>query len=161
MSVPPVERLREREGVRYREARRRVSPDRFAAFAPRVRAGLEWGVGALLERDGRVVLVREHDRWQLPGGAVEDGEELSGALAREVREETGLGVADARLRLVTDQTITDGDRRVSFGFATFTARAVGADLADPTESDDSIEAIAWHDTLPADTLDRELLAGLR
>lgn len=55
------------------------------------------GVKAVILRDGRVLLLKRAatapqyaGTWDLPGGSVEDGETLESALAREVREETGL-----------------------------------------------------------------------
>jgi 8-oxo-dGTP diphosphatase len=57
---------------------------------------------ALVESDGRVLLVRRAawdtlpGRWELPGGKVDRGESLRTALAREVEEETGLMLAGAR-----------------------------------------------------------------
>ena len=53
-------------------------------------------VAALIESDGRVLVCqrRRGDRfallWEFPGGKVEPGEELSAALARELREELGV-----------------------------------------------------------------------
>jgi ADP-ribose pyrophosphatase YjhB (NUDIX family) len=55
------------------------------------------GVGALIVKDGRILLVERGQEplkgyWSLPGGAVETGEYLETAVRREVREETGLDV---------------------------------------------------------------------
>lgn len=47
---------------------------------------------------GEVLLVRTHwrgDTWEMPGGQVEEGEPLHLAVAREVREETGIEVTVA------------------------------------------------------------------
>ena len=58
------------------------------------------GVSAvILDDGGRVLLQRrtDNDAWGLPGGAVEFGESVLDALAREVREETGLAVEIGRL----------------------------------------------------------------
>ncbi|MER7012568.1 NUDIX domain-containing protein [Saccharopolyspora sp. NPDC000359] len=57
-------------------------------------------VAALIDVDGRVLLLRRcagdtrGGEWEFPGGKVDPGEDLSTALHREVREETGLRVAD-------------------------------------------------------------------
>ena len=55
------------------------------------------GVGAIVVRDGSLLLVRRGREpglglWSLPGGRVEAGESLIEAVRREVREETGLDV---------------------------------------------------------------------
>jgi 8-oxo-dGTP diphosphatase len=55
-------------------------------------------VGAAVVRDGRVLAARRTrpaaaaGRWELPGGAVEPGEDEQTALARELREELDLEV---------------------------------------------------------------------
>jgi ADP-ribose pyrophosphatase YjhB (NUDIX family) len=57
------------------------------------------GAIAIIMRKGRVFLVYRADLpvWELPGGAVEDGESVSDAVVREAAEETGLSVQIKRL----------------------------------------------------------------
>jgi ADP-ribose pyrophosphatase len=55
------------------------------------------GVSTVVRRDGAVLLVQRAKApyrgiWAFPGGAVEYGESLKAAAAREVREETGIEV---------------------------------------------------------------------
>ena len=59
-------------------------------------------VGALVEHEGRVLLVRravdpEKGKWALPAGYMEYDEEPMAALRREIGEETGLAVTITRL----------------------------------------------------------------
>jgi mutator protein MutT len=79
------------------------------------------GVGAVIVDRDRVVLVkRAHEplkgEWSLPGGRVEVGETLAEALAREVREETGLEVQVGSLVEVLDRIHRGSDRRVEYHF---------------------------------------------
>jgi len=54
--------------------------------------------GVVLDGENRILLQRHrhwvHDVWGLPGGIVKSGEKLEDAFAREVKEETGLVIAD-------------------------------------------------------------------
>ncbi|WP_420623771.1 NUDIX hydrolase [Candidatus Poriferisodalis sp.] len=58
-----------------------------------------WAVaGGILARDGAVLMVNNRRRngstdWSTPGGVVDPGETVLGALTREVAEETGLQVS--------------------------------------------------------------------
>ncbi len=55
--------------------------------------------GVVVDERGRALAVRrrEPDRWEMPGGALELGEQIAVGLVREVREETGLDVVPLRL----------------------------------------------------------------
>jgi ADP-ribose pyrophosphatase YjhB (NUDIX family) len=63
-------------------------------------------VGAIIERpDGKILFVRTH-KWRntlgVPGGKIERGETQENALKREILEETGLTIRDARFVLVQE-----------------------------------------------------------
>ncbi len=53
-------------------------------------------VGALIEREGRILVCQRTagqahpGKWEFPGGKVESGETLQGALRRELEEELGI-----------------------------------------------------------------------
>ncbi len=49
-------------------------------------------VACIVRDDGKMLVVwnKRYGRWGMPGGKVEEGEELLDALKREVREETGV-----------------------------------------------------------------------
>lgn len=88
----------------------------------RQRTGLV--VAALLRRGEAVLLVRQQGArdpaplWALPGGVVKAGEMLPDAVAREVREETGLTVARVGRIAYVAQThdVTTGAQGTAFVF---------------------------------------------
>jgi 8-oxo-dGTP diphosphatase len=53
------------------------------------------GALCFLERDGRILLLRQYHRngWTRPGGLINRGEDAARAVVREVQEETGLRIA--------------------------------------------------------------------
>jgi ADP-ribose pyrophosphatase YjhB (NUDIX family) len=62
-----------------------------------VAAGPVIAVGAVVVKDGTLLMVRRKNEpgqglWSIPGGRLELGEYISAAVAREVKEETGLDV---------------------------------------------------------------------
>jgi 8-oxo-dGTP diphosphatase len=73
------------------------------------------GVGGVVVRDGRVLLVRRgkeplYGRWTVPGGTVELGETLEEAVVREMEEETGLRVEPVEVLTVFDRIEREGER---------------------------------------------------
>jgi 8-oxo-dGTP pyrophosphatase MutT (NUDIX family) len=51
----------------------------------------------VLDSSDRLLLVQSGGAWLVPGGGVEEGEELADAAVRELREETGLAVTPSEL----------------------------------------------------------------
>ncbi|PSJ27490.1 DNA mismatch repair protein MutT [Streptosporangium nondiastaticum] len=109
--------------------------------------------------EGRILMQRRADSglWALPGGGMEMGESLAGAVVREVREETGLDVEVTGLvGTYTDPrhviAYSDGEVRRQFNIC-FTARIVGGTLAMSDESTelrfvpvDGIRSLDMHHT---------------
>lgn len=83
--------------------------------APRI------GVGAVVLRDGHVLLVRRdrppaEGKWSIPGGLVHLGETTEAAAVREVAEECGLKVRLHGLAGVAERIISDPDGRVRYHY---------------------------------------------
>jgi len=79
------------------------------------------GVGAVIVEAGRVALVkRAHaplaGEWSIPGGALEVGELVRDAAAREALEETGLTVEPQELLGVFDRVLRDENGRVRYHY---------------------------------------------
>ncbi len=79
------------------------------------------GVGAVVIRDGQVLLVQRAQeplsgKWTLPGGAVELGETLVEAVVRELREETGLEVRVLELVEAFERIVRDESDRPRFHY---------------------------------------------
>jgi mutator protein MutT len=79
------------------------------------------GVGAVILRDGEVLIVRRANpplqgEWSIPGGALELGEKLRDGVAREVREETGLNVEVGPVLDVFDSIFPDAEGRTQYHY---------------------------------------------
>lgn len=92
------------------------------------------GVGAVIVRDQRVLLIRRGQapllgEWSLPGGVLECGETLREAAVREAREETGLVVETVDMLGVYERIIREDERvRYHYVLIDFLCRPVGGEL---------------------------------
>ena len=104
------------------------------------------GVGAVVLDGDRVLLVKRGNaplkgHWSLPGGAVEIGETLEQAVAREVLEETGIAIDVGPIVEVLDRISRDVEGQVEHHFVLidFVARPLGGTLDGGSDADDA----AW------------------
>lgn len=150
-----------------RRVTRETDAESYASISRRIENGLDWGVGALVEDDNRVLFVREGDSyedatWKLPGGGVERGESREDALVREVHEETGVEVTVDDLLAVSEVTVAHDDRQARFHFGTYRATPETTRLTDdPGVDDEGIVDVAWKPSIPDNALDVGLLRRLR
>jgi ADP-ribose pyrophosphatase YjhB (NUDIX family) len=92
-------------------------------------------VSAAIVRDGRVLVVRRalppaYGLHTLPGGGVELGETLEQAVAREIREETGLEIEPLALAGYRQMIARDAEGRIErhFVILPFAARWIAGDV---------------------------------
>ena len=117
--------------------------------------GIPTGVHVLLERDGRVLLMRRAGTgffdglYSLPGGHVEEGESLRRTAVREMREELGIGVAESALWRVGVVHRRSDTNRIDF-FLRASSWQGEPTIAEPHRCDD----LRWcaRDALPEATV---------
>jgi ADP-ribose pyrophosphatase YjhB (NUDIX family) len=104
------------------------------------------GVGAVVWRGERVLLIRRGrpprlGQWSLPGGGQQLGETLLEAVAREIREETGLIVDEIRFLTTVDLIEREADGRIRYHYTLvdFTAEAPHGEAV----AGDDAAAVAW------------------
>jgi 8-oxo-dGTP diphosphatase len=118
--------------------------------------GPELCVGAIAVHDGKLLLVRRGHgpaagEWSVPGGRVEKDELLAEAVARELREETGLEGVCGELVGWVERFLDDRH------FVILDFQVTVLDDRDPQAGDDAVEV----DWVPLeDVAERNLVDGL-
>jgi 8-oxo-dGTP diphosphatase len=79
------------------------------------------GVGALIFDEGKILLVERGKEplkgyWSIPGGVVETGEKLEGAIRREVTEETGLDIEPYSMFEIFERIIPDAQGKSEYHY---------------------------------------------
>jgi ADP-ribose pyrophosphatase YjhB (NUDIX family) len=95
--------------------------------------GFTVGAVCLLERDGRLLMLRQPHRhgWSLPGGLLDRGESAADAVVREVREELGLTIEVGRpVTVVVDSPL----RRVDVVFRVAVVGDIGEQAGGEAET---------------------------
>ena len=120
------------------------------------------GVGCLVLREGRLLLVRNHEGfWSTPGGHLEFCELPEKCAARETEEETRLGVSGVEFVAISSDVLHDPPRHY------ITIWMVGqADAGEPAIGDSKeVAELGWFDPgdLPSSLLPdfRNLVEGRR
>ncbi|MEU8341233.1 NUDIX hydrolase [Spirillospora sp. NPDC048832] len=112
--------------------------------------------GIVRDGDGRLLLVRRGrppgaGLWSIPGGRVEPGEDDPAAVARELREETGLDVAVGALAGTVERPGPEG---AVYEIHDYAATVTGGTLRAGDDADD----VAW--VRPDDLADLPVTPGL-
>jgi 8-oxo-dGTP diphosphatase len=104
------------------------------------------GVGAVIVRDGRALIVkRAHEprqgEWSLPGGLLELGESLQDAIRREIKEETTLDVEVGPIIETFDRVHHDDHGRIRYHFVIvdFVCWPKGGEATPASDAD----GVAW------------------
>lgn len=122
------------------------------ANAPKANSIVPAVTAVVQDEQGRVLLIHrvDNDRWALPGGAVEVGENVATAIAREVLEETGITIDGLELTGIYSDpkhviAYDDGEVRQQFALCVRASPVAGILQTDAEATD-----VQW---VPATELD--------
>src|SRR3954471_12540529 len=105
------------------------------------------GIGCIVVRDGRLLLVRnQRGFWSTPGGHMDFGESPDTCAARETLEETGVSVTNLEFVAITNDVLADAGKHYLTVWMRGDAGIASAQISDAAE----IAEVGWFspDQLP-------------
>jgi 8-oxo-dGTP diphosphatase len=110
-----------------------------------LKAQIRVGVGAVVIRDGKVLLVKRRNppsanKWSLPGGHVEPWENILEAAARELKEETGVIGSPVGVIDITDLFVRDEKGALLTRYVIIDVLMEAESLSNVTPGSDALEA---------------------
>jgi 8-oxo-dGTP diphosphatase len=106
------------------------------------------GIGCVVARDGKLLLVRDHRGfWSPPGGHLDFGESPEQCAARETLEETGVSVSNVEFVAITNDVLAD----IGKHYLTVWMRGDADDIAPQIRDTAEIRELGWFsaDELPS------------
>jgi len=102
------------------------------------------GKAVIFDEEGKIALIgnKVNDFFQLPGGGIEDGENLQDGLLRECKEETGCEIKIiSQLGITEDYRLRDARHGINFGYS---AKVVSRGTPSLTASETDVGAyVTW------------------
>jgi ADP-ribose pyrophosphatase YjhB (NUDIX family) len=113
---------------------------------------LSVGDGAVIDPDGRLLMVRRADngKWAMPGGALEVGETPAEGVVREVLEETGVHCRPVAMVGVFDSRLCGTESRHHLYHFVFLCQPLNEAVVTPSSRDFEVLGTGWfgEDELP-------------
>jgi ADP-ribose pyrophosphatase len=104
---------------------------------------IEAGGGLVTNRDGNILMIFRHTRWDLPKGKLECGECIEDCSVREVEEETGIAPVKLGRKILLTSHFYKLDGEWVMKKTTWYAMSYDGDATPVPQIEEDITAIEW------------------